>query len=221
MNMQVEIKGGPAFSYLNVVLNPGESIVAESDAMSSMDASLDMNTRFNGGVLKGLARKFLGGESLFINEFKNSSGQEKQIQLVQPVPGEIKEVELNGSNLFVQPGAYVASTPGITLGLSWAGFRSFLAKEGLFRLKLGGRGKVWIGAYGALVEKTVSGEYLVDTSHLVAYEPQLKWKLQLAGGIFSSFFSGEGLVSRLEGKGKILIQTRSMHGLSGWANRYY
>ena len=46
----------------------------------------------------------------------------------------------------------------------------------------------------------------------------MQLKVQLAGGIFSSFFGGEGLVTRIEGKGKIIIQTRSMNGLSQWVN---
>ena len=81
-----------------------------------------------------------------------------------------------------------------------------------------GPGQIWFGSYGGLVEKEIDGEYIVDTSHLVAYEPQIKLKLQLAGGLFSSFFGGEGLVTRVEGKGKIWIQTRSLSGLAGWIN---
>ena len=71
-----------------------------------------------------------------------------------------------------------------------------------------------------MIEREVDGEFIVDTSHLVAYEPQLKLKTQLAGGIFSSFFGGEGLVTRVEGKGRIIIQTRSMSGLASWTNSY-
>ena len=59
----------------------------------------------------------------------------------------------------------------------------------------------------------------MDTSHLVGYEPQMKLKVQLAGGILSSLFSGEGLVTRVTGTGKIVIQTRSISGLAGWVNR--
>ena len=61
--MQTEIHGSPAFAHLHVDLEPGEMITAESDAMASMHADLDMNTRFNGGFLSGLCKKFLGGES--------------------------------------------------------------------------------------------------------------------------------------------------------------
>ena len=51
--MQATIEGGPAFAYINVDLNPGETVVAESDAMSSMAADLDMDAKFNGGFLVG------------------------------------------------------------------------------------------------------------------------------------------------------------------------
>lgn len=216
--MKTILAGGTAFSYLQVTLEPGESITAESDAMSSMDADVDMTTQLSGGLFRGLARKYLGGETLFINRFSNPAEQPRQLTLVQPTPGEIRCRELNGEPFYLQPGAYLASTEEIKLGLSWAGFVSWIAGEGLFRMEVSGNGKVWYGAYGALLEKEVDGEYIVDSSHLVAYEEGIALKLQLAGGLFSSFFGGEGLVTRVTGKGKIIIQTRSLTGLAGWLN---
>jgi len=216
--MNVEMKGAPSFAHLHVQLEPGESIIAEADAMSSMSASLDMNTKFNGGFFSGLCKRYLGGESLFINEFVNNSGETCKLTLAQASPGNMREVDLNGETLCLQPGAYICSTPGIKLGLKWAGFASFIGREGLFKLTVSGVGKVWYGAYGELLEKDVEGEYIVDTAHLVSYEPHLKLKVQLAGGIFSSFFGGEGLVTRIQGTGKIVIQTRSLSGLANWLN---
>ncbi|RCU49552.1 TIGR00266 family protein [Corallincola holothuriorum] len=216
--MKAEIKGSQAFSYIDVDLEPGETIVSESDAMSSMDADLDLTATFNGGFFRGLLKKYLGGETLFVSRFTNNTNANKRVTLVQPVPGEIRCIELNDEEFHLQPGAYLASSDGVELGLRWAGFVSFIAREGLFKLTVKGTGKVFYGAYGALVEKEVDGEYIVDTSHLVAYEPGIKLKLQLAGGIFSSFFGGEGLVTRVQGKGKIIVQTRSLSGLSSWLN---
>lgn len=216
--MNVEMKGAPSFAHLHVQLEPGESIIAEADAMSSMSASLDMNTKFNGGFFSGLCKRYLGGESLFINEFINNTGETCKLTLAQATPGNMREVDLNGETLCLQPGAYICSTPGIKLGLKWAGFASFIGREGLFKLTVSGMGKVWYGAYGELLEKDVEGEYIVDTAHLVSYQPHLKLKVQLAGGIFSSFFGGEGLVTRIQGTGKIVIQTRSLSGLANWLN---
>jgi uncharacterized protein (TIGR00266 family) len=95
---------------------------------------------------------------------------------------------------------------------------SWIGREGLFKLAVSGTGTLWYGAYGGLLEKQIKGQYIVDTSHLVAYEPHMKLKVQLAGGIFSSVFGGEGLVTRVEGSGKITIQTRSLDGLKNWLN---
>lgn len=216
--MNTTIAGRPSFAHMHVDLDPGESIIAESDAMASMSADLDMRAQFNGGLFSGLCKKFLGGESLFVNEFKNNTDGPRRVTLVQPTPGDMGVIELNGNSLCLQPGAYIASTPGVKLGLKWAGFASLIGREGLFKLVVSGTGTVWYGAYGALIEKPVDGEFIVDTSHLVTYEPQLKLKVQLAGGIFSSFFGGEGLVTRINGKGNIVIQTRSLEGLKSWLN---
>lgn len=216
--MKAIIKGGHAFSYVDIELAPGETLVTESDAMSSMDANLDLTAHFNGGLIKGLLRKYLGGELLFISHFKNATDLPRKITVVQPTPGQILCKELNGDDYYLQPGAFLACETGVQLGLSYAGLTSFIAREGLFRLRVSGYGKVWFGAYGALLEKEVDGEFIVDTSHLVAYDPTLKLNLQLAGGIFSSFFGGEGLVTRVSGKGKIIIQTRSISGLASWLN---
>jgi uncharacterized protein (TIGR00266 family) len=216
--MKTSIEGSPTFAHLHVDLEPGESIISESDAMASMSADLDLKARFNGGFFSGLMKKFLGGESLFVNEFKNNTDGTRRVTLVQNTPGDMGVIELNGNSMCLQPGAYVASTPGVKLGLKWAGFASFLGREGLFKLIVSGTGTVWYGAYGSLLERPVDGEFIVDTSHLVIYEPQLKLKVQMAGGIFRSFFGGEGLVTRVNGKGNVVIQTRSLDGLKNWLN---
>jgi len=216
--MKTVINGAPSFAYLNVILDPGETIIAESDAMSSMSADLSMSAKLNGGFISGFIKKFLGGESLFVNHFTNTGSSPMKLTLVQATPGDMIEKELKGDSINFQPGAYIASTPGAKLGVKWAGFKSWFAKEGLFKLVVKGNGKVWYGAYGGLLEKEVDGAYIVDSSHLVSYPENFKLNIQLAGGLFSSFFGGEGFVTRVEGKGKITIQTRSMDGLKNWVN---
>ncbi len=216
--MQANIRGSQAFAYIEADLSPGDVLIAESDAMSSMAADLDLTAKLNGGFFSAFAKKFLGGESFFVNEFKNNTNGVKRLTLVQKTPGDIRQLELNGGSICLQPGAYIASTPGLTLGLRYAGISSFIGREGLFKLVVSGNGTLWFGAYGGLVDKEVRGEYIVDTSHLVAYDPQMKLRTQLAGGLFASFLGGEGLVTRVEGEGRIVLQTRSMSGFASWLN---
>ncbi|WP_320052236.1 TIGR00266 family protein [uncultured Acetobacteroides sp.] len=217
--MKLSIKGKPVFSYVEVELQPGEAFVAESDAMASMSAELDMSAKFNGGLFRGLIKKYFGGESLFVNHFTNNTSQPLRLELTQPTPGDMHVMELNGESFCIQRGGYIASEPGVKLGVKWAGFGSLIGGEGLFKLEVSGHGKVVFGAYGGLLEKEINGQFIVDTGHLVAYEPTMKLKPQLSGGIFSSFFGGEGFVTRVEGKGKIYLQTRNLAGLASWVNR--
>lgn len=211
--MKYEIRYKPAFATLFLTLNPSEQITAEAGAMVSMASKISMATQFSGGLIPALLKKFLGGESLFVNEFVNSTQQPLELVLSQATIGDIVSVELNGNEICFQPGAYIAHTPGVHIGVQWAGFSSWMSGEGLFKLKLSGKGLVFFGGYGGLTQRRVDGEYVVDSGHLVAYDPSIKMRVGLAGGLVGSVTSGEGLVNRLSGQGRIYLQSRSTDGL--------
>ena len=216
--MDSEVRDRPSFAHICVALAPGDKLIAESDAMASMTTDIQLRARWNGGFFGAILRKLFGGETLFVNEYTTAGGGD--IVLTQPVPGDIECLALSGQTLFLQPGAFVACEGGVKLGIGWAGLASLIGGEGLFRLKVSGRGLVWFGAYGGIFSREIDREYVVDTGHLVAYEPSISLRARLAGGIFSSFFSGEGLVTRVRGPGRIYLQTRSMAGLAAWTNSH-
>ena len=216
--MKTEVQGHSSFSYINVDLDPQEGVIAESGAMASMDAGIDLSSRLNGSFIAAILIKFLGKESLFVSHFQNPTQRQQRLVLTQAVPGQIHERELANEELYLQPGAFIACTHGVRFKLTWAGFASWVAGEGLFRLRVSGNGKCWYGGYGSIVEREVIDSYIVDTGHLLSYPDTVKLKLRLAGGIFSSFFGGEGFVAELRGSGKVQIQGRSIGGLAGWLN---
>jgi uncharacterized protein (TIGR00266 family) len=208
-----QIKYGPAFSTLFVTLNPGDLITAEAGAMASMDGAVTMKTVFAGGFFVALMKRIFGGETLLVNQFSNQTSQPLQLVLTQSVVGDLHQIQLDYSSICFQPGAYLAHIGDIKLGLQWAGFASFIAREGLFRLKASGNGTVFFGAYGGISEQSIDGELVVDSGHLVAYDPHIKLSLGLAGGLFGSITSGEGIISRLSGQGRVFLQSRSIDGL--------
>ncbi|MFW5684826.1 MAG: TIGR00266 family protein [Spirochaetota bacterium] len=217
--MKTEILGSPSFSHVHVDLSPGESVIAEADAMQSMSADLDMKAIANGGFFSALGKKLFGGESFFVNRFTNSTSGVRRVTIAQDVPGEIAAIEVReGHDLCLQRGAFLASTDGVRLKAEWAGFASFVAGEGLVKLRASGSGTLFYGAYGGMLKRVVHGELKVDDGHLVAYDPSLKLKIAMAGGFFASVFGGEGLVTRVIGEGTVYIQTRSIRGLAAWLN---
>lgn len=216
--MNVKEVGSSAFQILECELNPGEIITVESGAMASQDVGLVPTTVMNGSFFQAVALKFFGGESFFINHFKNTSNKTQKIHISQTTPGDIQSRQLNGEEIFLEAGSFVARTGDIKIKTKWAGFKNFIAGEGLFKLSFQGRGTVWYGCYGAVIEKEINGTYIVDSGHLLMWPPTIKLKLKLAGGLIDSFLSKEGFVLQLEGKGKIQLQTRSVKGLAQWLN---
>ncbi len=216
--MESEIRNRPSFANVLVHLQPGEMIIAEADAMASMSSGLRLVTRWNGGVVAAILRRAFGGESLFVNEFHADTPAE--LVLTQALPGDIECMQLKGTALFLQPGAFLACERGVRLGIQWAGFASWAGGEGLFRLVVSGRGRVWFSAYGGIYTREVTDEYIVDSGHLVGYEPTIQIRIGLPGGLFSSFFSGEGLVTRVRGRGRIYLQSRNFSALTAWINSH-
>lgn len=216
--METEIRNKPSFANIRIKLSPGDRIIAEADAMASMSSTIDIKTMWSGGFLRAVLKRVFGSESLFVNEFSTES--EGELVLTQPFPGDIECLELKGNTLYLQPGAFLACEPTVKLGVGWAGLRMLIAREGLFRLKVSGTGRIWFGAYGGIFQREIGEEYVVDSGHLVAYEPSIKVRIGMAGGIFSSFFSGEGLVTKVTGPGRIYMQSRSFGGLAAWTNAH-
>jgi len=219
--MEIKLCGKPAFGYAEIELEPGERFITESGAMATMSSNIDLKAKLNGGLLRGLMRKFFGNESLFINTFSNTGNSTAYMTITQPTPGDLMMREMNNDVIYLQPSAFVACEEGVNFSLKFAGLVSFISREGLFKIRVSGKGKLLFGAYGSIMERNVIGETIVDTGHLVAYDPQMKLKLQLSGGLISSLTSGEGLVTRVEGNGRIWIQSRSLSGLAKWINRFF
>ena len=56
--MQTEIQYSPAFAAAKVTLEQGESVKAEAGAMLAMSSTVAIETSAQGGMMKGLKRKF-------------------------------------------------------------------------------------------------------------------------------------------------------------------
>lgn len=213
--MFVSLEQGSAFTLARVKLDAGEVVKAESGAMVSMTGNLDIATRAQGGFLKSLARKVLTQESFFQNTFTASRGP-GEVTFAPSLPGDIAFREMQGESLIIQSGSYLASATTVDIETKWGGTRSFFSREGLFLLKASGHGTILFSSYGAIVEFQVPPEGIaLDTGHMVAFEPTLQWEVTRVGGLGSTLFSGEGLVCRFTGHGKVWMQTRSFDAFLG------
>lgn len=210
--MEIEIKMRPGCSVAKVQLGSGENITTEGGCMIAMSNDMQMETttykKNSGGIMKGLKR-MLSGESFFMNHYTagNNGGE---LYLAPTLHGDLLVRELNNEKLIVQGGSYMASEPNIEVDFSWQGMKSMFSGEGLFWLNLNGTGKVILNAYGVIYPVEVDGDYIVDTGHIVAFEPSLSFTISKAGASWmSSILGGEGLVCKFSGKGTLWCQSHN------------
>jgi len=218
--MEWRIDSKPSYSILKIRLNPGEEVHAEPGAMVYMSSGVRVETRAQGGLLKGLLRSALGGESVFINTFK--ALEPGEVWFAPPLLGDIHYIELKGEPVFVQDTSYLAHHGSVDISIAWRGLKGVLAEGELFWLKLTGHGGVWVTSYGGIEEIRLNpGErIIVDNFHLVAMDGGLKWRIKTIGGLKTLFFGGEGLVVEVEGPGRVLIQTRALPAFIDVISRY-
>jgi len=220
--MRFDIRGNPDYGDLTVWLEQGESILAESGAMSRMTAVTEVKGRVPGGFLSAVARKFLGGESFFLGEYMPpvEGPAEGFVSLSPGVPGTVLHRALDGDSLLLTATSFLACTPGVDVRTRFGGLRAFFSREGMFVLECSGSGHLFFNAYGGVVERQVDGSFTVDNGHVVAWEPGLSYTIGGMGGLKQTLFSGEGLVMRFEGRGKLWLQSRHLGGVAGWLTPY-
>ncbi|MDP8223746.1 MAG: TIGR00266 family protein [Candidatus Lernaella stagnicola] len=216
--MDYELTGKPDYALVELSLEAGESVVAEPGAMVAMSANVQIKTEMKGGLLGGLKRK-LAGENFMTNTF-TAEGAPGTIKLAPSTPGDVEAIELSGGTYFLQAGAYIAHVGDIEIDAKFGGAKSFFSGEGFILLKISGTGTLFISSYGGLKKVHVDGEYIVDTTHIVAFPDTIDYKVEAVGGLKATFLSGEGLVCRYRGQGDIFIQTRSGPAFAGWVNPF-
>lgn len=218
--MQYKILYPDAFPVVQCDLQRGESLKAESDAMVSMSATLDVTGAMDGGLLSGIARRVLAGESFFFQKIVASRGP-GSVLLGHAAPGGIIDVELDGSYaLKVQKNGFLASTDSIQVDTTVQNLsQGLFSREGFFVLNISGRGTVFLSSYGAIhaINLNAGEEVIIDNGHLVAWPDYMQYKIEKASnGWISSVMSGECLVCRFRGPGTVIIQTRNPSSFAQW-----
>jgi uncharacterized protein (TIGR00266 family) len=214
--LNVTVEHGSSFALAVVQLGPEQSIQAESGAMVSMSANVELQSQMKGGLMGALKRAVVG-ESAFVSTF-TARGGPGEVTLAPGAPGDITVLNLNNQQFFVQGGSFLAAAPSVNVDTKIGGAKSFFSGEGLFLIGASGSGTLVLSSFGAIRKKTLQpGEqYIVDTGHIVAFEASVQYQLQKAAkGFFRSYTSGEGLVARYMGPGDIYIQTRNLEAFAG------
>jgi uncharacterized protein (TIGR00266 family) len=209
---------GDNLQVIRIRLQPGQELYAEAGKMVYKQPQVAWETRMSGETLGekllGALKRKLMGESLFLTYFRGSTPGE--VGFAGSYPGRVQAFDLKpGQNIFVQRDAFVVAQSSVQLNIALVKRlgAGFFGGEGFILEQLTGPGTVFIHAGGDFVEFTLAaGESLqVDTGCIVAFDETVDYDIQLAGGIRTALFGGEGLfLATLTGPGRVIVQSMTL-----------
>lgn len=215
--------------FLHVSMKRGESIYCESDAMVMVEQNLEVTGKLRGGVFQAFMRKFTSGESLFQQQIKASNG-DGECLLSPNLDGDMQILDVGQRQYILSDGAFVAATEHTNIKAkvqSNIGGALFGGTGGFVVMETGGQGQVCISGSGTLLELDITpeqGEVTIDNGHVAAWDASLNYNIGMptsggsgiVGNIFNSLTSGEGLVIKFRGHGKVIVCSRNRASYLQW-----
>jgi uncharacterized protein (TIGR00266 family) len=212
---------GDNLQVARVRLQTGQEVYAEAGKMVYKTPNVAWETRMSGNTigekLLGALRRTVTGESLFLTYFRADGPGE--VGFAGNYPGRIQVFDLPaGRSILAQRDAFLFAQPTVqlTVALVKKIGAGFFGGEGFILEKLTGPGSVFIHAGGDFVEfDLAAGQVLqVDTGCIVAFDETVDYDIQLAGGIKTALFGGEGFfLATLTGPGHVVIQSMTLNKL--------
>lgn len=224
---------GDVDPFLHVALRRGEKIYCESDAMVMMEAALDLRGRLTGGIGGAIMRRLANGESFFQQHIEAVRG-DGDCLLSPMLPGAVQVVEVGQRQYLLNDGAFVAATDGTEMRVRTQslGNALFAQSGGLFVMETSGTGQVVVSGFGSMFQLDVEPgkDVVIDNAHVVCWDSTLRYEVSvttgggaggaglggLIGNIVNSVTSGEGIVLRFSGAGKVFVCSRNRDAFLKW-----
>ena len=213
---------GNDMQIVEIELDPNETVIAEAGAMNYMDSEISFEAKMGDGseadeglfgLLKGVGKRVLTGESIFLTHFTNSGSGKKSVAFAAPYPGKIIALNLQDVNgeFICQKDAFLCAALGTKVGIAFHKKLGvgFFGGEGFILQKLNGDGMAFVHAGGTIIKKELNNDTIrVDTGCLVGFTQGINYDIQRAGNLKSMFFGGEGLfLATLNGTGTVYLQS--------------
>ncbi len=208
---------GDNLQMVTCTLSEGEKINAEAGSMVNMSGNVKMDSHIVGGVLKGIKRT-LTGESFFLTTFTPENGN-GFVSFAGNAPGKIFVVHIDGPDFIAQKDAFLCSEQSVSLDIAFTKklTAGLFGGEGFILQRYCGEGFAFLHCCGDILEKTLGpGEVIrVETGLVVGFEESVSYSIDLAGGVKTVLFGGEGLfLTTLTGPGKVILQSMNLRKLA-------
>ena len=132
-----------------LTLGSGDEVRAEAGAMTYMTDGIEMDARMQGGLLGGLKRKILAGESFFLTYFR-CTRPSARVAFSGPYPGKIIRMPLQNSAVLCQRDSFLCAAGDVNINVEFTKRlgAGFFGGEGFILERLEGTGEAFIHSGG-------------------------------------------------------------------------
>src|SRR6266700_117934 len=97
--MQVQLRHNPSFTVARCMLAPGEPLRVEGGAMIAHSSGIVLESKAQGGIMKGLKRSVLGGVSFFVTTY-TAPPQRGWVDVAGVLPGDTVPISITPERPF-------------------------------------------------------------------------------------------------------------------------
>lgn len=186
-----------------------------------------MKGKMTGGLGSALMRRLANGESFFQQHIEAVRGSGDCL-LSPTLPGAIEVLDVGATGYMITDGAFVAADSGVNLNVRTQslGTAVFGQTGGFFICEATGSGKLAVSGFGTsfVLDVEPGKDIIIDNAHVVAWDSRLHHEISVTtqnsggflGQLVNSVTSGEGMVLKFSGKGKVIICSRNRENFISW-----
>jgi uncharacterized protein (TIGR00266 family) len=214
---------GATMPVLEMTLQPGEMVFAESGELGWISMSIQMRTGTSvggqqGGLMSVLGRA-MAGATLFMTEY-TAAGGPGLVAFAAKLPGQILPLEITPQQGYmVHRHGFMCATPGVQIGV---GFQQSLGAgifggTGFRMQRLTGQGQAFVELSGEVIVYDLQpGNTLrIHPGHVGMFQDTMQFNVTTMPGIRNALFGGDGLfLATLTGPGRIWLQSMTLPHLA-------
>ncbi len=213
---------GTVMPVLEIDLQPGQSVIAESGELSWMTSSIQLTTSTAGAGSKGMlgaVKRAVSGGSFFLTQY-HAEGAPGRVAFATKMPGHIRAISVSPDRTYqVHRSGFLAGTQGIemSLGFQQSFGAGLFGGNGFVLQRIGGTGTAWVELSGELIEHQLApGENLrVHPGHVGLLDATVSFEITTVRGIKNVIFGGDGLfLASLTGPGTVWLQSLPLPNLA-------
>ncbi|MGL4453483.1 MAG: TIGR00266 family protein [Sarcina sp.] len=189
----------------------GDTFIVAEGTFLAMTDTFDVKVQKHKDFKKTL-EKAISGHKVVLEEYV--AREDGELMLTDDKLGDVLVLELDETKEYIlEQKEFIASYGNLEYSVEDGKLSNLFGGEGLFRLRVKGKGIICVSAFGLLLEKELKSEevFIIDMEHIVLRESNLQYEIVEVENTRKGLIEGEGRAVKVTGPGKVWYQAKTFN----------